>query len=85
MTHADARNSFRPTPLMRCVVRSRSDGRGGSGEDRRLAVTAPIPVSTWAFVAVCAMAGALAVPVDAIASPVSTFVAGLTGLLGLQL
>jgi len=54
-------------------------------EDRRLAVTAPLPVSTWAFVAVCAMAGALAVPVDAIASPVSTFVAGLTGLLGLQL
>ena len=54
-------------------------------EDRAPVVTAPLPVSTWAFVAACAIAGALAVPVDAVASPVSTLVAGLVGFLGLRL
>ena len=48
-------------------------------------MTAPLPVSTWAFVAVCALAGALAVPVGVIASPVSTLVAGLVAFLGLRL
>jgi hypothetical protein len=36
-------------------------------------------------VTACAIAGALAVPVDAVASPVPTFVAGLTGFLGFRL
>jgi hypothetical protein len=53
-------------------------------EDRTLVVTASPPAPTWAFVTACAIAGALAVPVDAIASPVSTFVAGLIGFLGLR-
>jgi hypothetical protein len=44
-----------------------------------------LPVPTWAFVAVCAGAGALAVPLDAVASPVSTLVAGLVGFLGLRI
>lgn len=44
-----------------------------------------LPVRTWAFVAACAIAGALAVPVDVVASPVSTVVAGLAGFLGLRL
>ena len=34
--------------------------------------------------AVCAIAGALAVPVDPVASPVSTLVAGFVGFLGLR-
>jgi hypothetical protein len=42
-------------------------------------------VATWVFVALCALAGALAVPVDAVASPVSTLVAGLAAYLGLRL
>jgi hypothetical protein len=46
---------------------------------------ARLPVSTWAFVAACAIAGALAVPVDAVATPVSTLIAGLLGFLGLRL
>ena len=54
-------------------------------EDRVSAVAEPPPVSTWAFVAACAIAGALAVPLDAVASPVSTLVAGLFGFLGLRL
>jgi membrane protease YdiL (CAAX protease family) len=54
-------------------------------EDRTPVVTAHLPVSTSAFVAACAIAGALAVPVDAVASPVSTFLAGLVGFLGLRL
>lgn len=37
------------------------------------------------FVAACVIAGALAVPVDAVASPASTLGAGLIGLLGLRL
>jgi hypothetical protein len=49
------------------------------------AVAAPHPVSTQAFVAACAIAGALAVPMDAVASPVSTLVVGLVGFLGLRL
>jgi hypothetical protein len=36
-------------------------------------------------VAACAIAGALAVPVDAVASPVSTLIAGFAGFLGLRL
>jgi hypothetical protein len=48
-------------------------------------VAAPLPVSTWAFVVACAIAGALAVPVDAVASPVSALVAGILGFLGLRL
>ena len=39
----------------------------------------PLPVQAWSFVAACAIAGALAVPVDAVASPVSSLVAGLVG------
>jgi len=53
-------------------------------EDRVSAV-AVLPVPTWAFVGACAIAGALAVPVDAVASPVYTLVAGLVGFLGLRL
>ncbi len=53
--------------------------------DRAKVVAVPQPVSTWAFVAACAIAGALAVPVNAVASPVSTLVAGLVGFLGLRL
>jgi len=40
---------------------------------------------TGAFVAACAIAGALAVPLDTLASPVSTLVGGLVGFLGLRL
>jgi hypothetical protein len=54
-------------------------------EDRVSAVAEPPQFSTWAFVAACAIAGALAVPLDAVASPVSTLVAGLFGFLGLRL
>jgi membrane protease YdiL (CAAX protease family) len=39
---------------------------------------------TSAFVTVCASAGALAVPLHAVATPVSALVAGLVGLLGLR-
>ena len=46
----------------------------------RDAVARPAP-----FVAACAIAGALAVPVDAIATPISTVVAGLVAVLGLRL
>jgi len=53
--------------------------------DRTLVVTKPLPVSTWAFVAACVIAGALAFPVDAVTSPVSALVAGLIGFLGLRL
>lgn len=41
--------------------------------------------TTGAFVAACAIAGALAVPLDTFASPVSTLVGGLVGFLGLRL
>jgi CAAX prenyl protease-like protein len=54
-------------------------------EDRALVVTVPRPVPGRVFVAACAIAGALAVPVDAVATPVSTLVAGLVGFLGLRL
>jgi len=53
-------------------------------EGQPSALIAPLPVQTWAFVAVCAIAGALAVPPHAVASPASAFVAGLTGLFGLR-
>lgn len=49
-------------------------------EDRASAIR-----PTWAFVAACAIAGALAVPLDTFASPVSTLVGGLVGFLGLRL
>jgi hypothetical protein len=52
-------------------------------EDPVPAVTRPLRVPTQTFVAVCAIAGALAVPMNAVASPVSTLVAGLAGFLGL--
>lgn len=52
--------------------------------DERASATPP-PVQAWSFVAACAIAGALAVPVDAVASPVSSLVAGLVGYLGLRL
>lgn len=45
----------------------------------------PPPVSRWAFVAACALAGALAVPLDPLATPGSALVAGLAGFLGLRL
>jgi len=54
-------------------------------DDRTIVVATPLPVSTWAFVAACVIAGALAVPLDAVASPVSALVAGLIGFLGLRL
>jgi hypothetical protein len=54
-------------------------------EDRAFVFAAPHPVPTWAFVAACAIAGGLAVPVDKVATPVSTLVAGLVGFLGLRL
>jgi len=38
-----------------------------------------------AFVAVCALAGALAIPVDVVATPVTSLVFGLLGFLGLRL
>ena len=56
-----------------------------NSEERAKVVAVPQPVSTRAFVAACAIAGALAVPVNAVASPVSTLVAGLVGFLGLRL
>lgn len=43
----------------------------------------PLPVHTRAFLLVCALAGGLAVPLHPLASPVSTAVGGLLGLLGL--
>jgi CAAX prenyl protease-like protein len=46
---------------------------------------ASLPVRSWAFVAACAIAGALAVPIDVVATPVSTLVAGVAGFLGLRL
>ena len=54
-------------------------------EDRTPVVTESLPVSTWVFVAASAFAGALAVPANVVASPVSTLVAGLIGFLGLRL
>lgn len=53
-------------------------------DERMHATTALLPIQTWGFVALCAVAGALAVPVNAVASPASAFVAGLVGLLGLR-
>jgi hypothetical protein len=47
-------------------------------------MTAPLPVQTRSFLLVCALAGGLAVPVHAVASPVSATIAGLLGLLGLR-
>ena len=38
----------------------------------------------WVFVAVCAAAGALAVPLQAITTPVAAVVAGLVSFLGLR-
>jgi hypothetical protein len=38
----------------------------------------------WPFACACALAGALAVPLHAVATPLSTAVAGLIGLLGLR-
>jgi hypothetical protein len=53
-------------------------------ESQVSAATEPLPVRTWAFSAVCATAGALAVPPHAVASPVSAVVAGFTGFIGLH-
>jgi hypothetical protein len=47
--------------------------------------TTPLPVQTWSFVAACTIAGALAVPIDAVATPVSSLVSGLAGFLGLRI
>jgi hypothetical protein len=52
--------------------------------ERESAVTASLPVQKWAFVAVCATAGALAVPLNAVGTSVAAAVAGLVGLLGLR-
>jgi CAAX prenyl protease-like protein len=46
-------------------------------------LTTSYPVSTWAFVLACVVAGALAVSVDSVTTPVSALVAGLLGFLGL--
>ena len=53
-------------------------------EDQQSSLTTPLPVQTWVFVVVCASAGALAVPLHAVATPVSAGVAGLVGFLGLR-
>lgn len=53
-------------------------------DERMYATTALLPIQTWGFVALCAAAGALAVPVNAVAAPASALVAGLVGLLGLR-
>jgi membrane protease YdiL (CAAX protease family) len=45
--------------------------------------SAPSPVQKWPFVTACAAAGGLAVPLHAVATPVSAAFAGLSGLLGL--
>ncbi len=47
-------------------------------------MTAPLPVQTRSFLLVCALAGGLAVPLHAVASPVSATVALLLGLVGLR-
>jgi membrane protease YdiL (CAAX protease family) len=47
-------------------------------------MTVRAPVRSWVFVAVCAAAGALAVPLHAVATPVAAVIAGLVGLLGLR-
>ena len=52
--------------------------------DRRSTEAVPLPVRTVTFVIVCASAGALAVPLHAVASPVSAVFAALVGLLGLR-
>ena len=54
-------------------------------DDLAFAVAAPPRTSTWAFVAVCAVAGALAVPMHAVASPIASLVAGLVAFLGLRI
>lgn len=46
-------------------------------------MTAPVPVHTWTFVAACATAGALSLPLHPAATPVSAAIAALLGLLGL--
>ena len=48
-------------------------------------MTGPRLVPTRVLVAACAIAGALAVPLDAVATPVSTLIAGLVGFFGLRL
>ena len=53
-------------------------------DDFEPASTAPLAVQRWPFTLVCATAGALAVPVHAVATPVSAAVAGLVGLAGLN-
>jgi hypothetical protein len=40
---------------------------------------------TWSFVLACALAGALSIPPDPIATPLATIFAGLLGLLGLRI
>lgn len=47
-------------------------------------MTAPPPVQKWAFLTACATAGAIAVPLHLVATPVSATVAAVVGLLGLQ-
>ena len=51
--------------------------------DERAGATS-LPVHPSSFVAACALAGALAVPIDIVATPVSTLVAGVVGFLGLR-
>jgi membrane protease YdiL (CAAX protease family) len=47
-------------------------------------MTAMAPVRKWVFVTVCAAAGALAVPLHAVATPVAAVVSGVVGFLGLR-
>lgn len=65
-------------------MRSRVTEGTALHEDQAFVVIAPLPVSIWPFVAACAIAGALAVPADAVASSASAVVAGLVGFLGLR-
>lgn len=54
-------------------------------DDRMSPVAAAVPIPAWPFLAACGLAGALAVPLDAVPSPASTLVAVLAGFLGLRL
>jgi hypothetical protein len=61
-----------------------TESEASAGRGRLSAVTALSRRPNWAFAAACASAGALAVPIDALATPVAALVAGLAGLLGLR-
>ena len=53
-------------------------------ESLRPASGPPLPIRSEAFLVVCAVAGALAVPAHVIATPISAIVAGLMALVGIR-